>query len=158
MLRLQRAAGQNLQNAELRLSSVEGGLSFSLTRTFLAGAGAGQRSTEPQVCEECGDDDDGADEEDKDDGGVDGQSRRLTPAVNHSLPAVSPPAAAPARSVNTPPAAAKAKEPEGKERQGGAGDCEGVRGGPAVCGGRFPFHSRRSVEAQLNLSASSVSV
>lgn len=38
-----------------------------------------------------GDDDDGGDEGDAD--GVDGQSRRPTPALNHSLLAASPPAA-----------------------------------------------------------------
>lgn len=104
------------------------------------------------MCQEHGDDD-----EDEDDGGVDGPSCRLTPEVNHSLLAVSPPAAALTRSVHAPPAATKHKKTTREEKRKVALEIskeEAVQQS-AVGGSNFPC--RESVEEQLHLSASSVS-
>lgn len=73
----------------------------------------GQRSTELRVFQGHGDEDD----EEEDDGRVDGQSGCRTPAVNHSLLAVSPPAAALTHYVCASPAAAKKREGEEKKRK-----------------------------------------
>lgn len=73
----------------------------------------GQRSTELRLFPERGDEDD----EDEDDGCVDGQSCHLTPAVNHSLLAASPPAATLTHSWRTSPAAAKTEKREKGEKK-----------------------------------------